>query len=91
MIHLVKCMWKIQIYHVNSCVTAKHVQKIIKYIQQGWQTWAPTSETMLRVIQMALSNQENNYLFYNNPLKYFNNGRSEWLAFSFLVMFWDLI
>ena len=35
MIYLVKGLRKIQIYHVNSCITAKHVHKVIKNIQQG--------------------------------------------------------
>ena len=72
--HLVSINWE-QLYH--SCTTAKHVHKVIKDIQQGSETLVTTSEIMMRVIQMVFSSQESNYLFYNNPLKNFNNGRSD--------------
>ena len=50
----------------------------------GGQKWddqtPPTNKIYLCdkcVIQVALPIQERNYLFSNNPLKDFNNGRSE--------------
>ena len=58
----------------GSCGILKQKQKDVP---QDRETRATTSETMLCVIQMVLTSQESNYLFSNNPLKDFSNGRSE--------------